>query len=337
MYKANPTRYDHMKYNYVGNSGLKLSQISLGMWQNFGEELPFNQVREMVLAAFDAGVTHFDLANNYGRPAGSAESNLGRILKEDLMMYRDEIIISTKAGYGMWEGPYGDGGSRKYLMASLNQSLNRLGLDYVDIFYHHRPDYETPLRETMNALADIVKQGKALYVGLSNYPADRAKEAADILNEYGVKLLITQPRFNMFERWIQTEGLVEAMVDKGVGIIPYSILFQGMLTNKYIKGIPKDSRMGNKDVVFLQDERITPEYKIAITKLKDIADKRNQSIAQLALAWTCAQKGISSVLVGISRLSQLESNLEALINLEFTNEELQEIDDIVKTYPMTYR
>lgn len=332
MYKANPKRYDNMQYNRVGKSGLKLPQVSLGLWQNFGNETPYETVKEMVLAAFDAGITHFDLANNYGRPAGSAERNFGKILANELAPYRDELIISTKAGYGMWEGPYGDWGSRKYLMASLDQSLNRLGLDYVDIFYHHRPDYDTPLEETMKALADIVSSGKALYVGISNYPADRAKKASQLLASYGVKLLITQPHFSMFDRWIQTENLVDTMIDEGVGIIPFSILSQGLLTDKYIKEIPKDSRIGNPDVWFLTEDNITDAYKEAIIGLKQLALKRNQSIAQMVVAWTCAQKGISSVLLGVSRLSQLQSNLEAIQHISFTKEELKMIDQILTTY-----
>jgi len=329
MYKAASDRYQKMPYNRVGKSGLKLPQLSLGFWQNFGEEKPFEEVKEIVLKAFDAGITHFDLANNYGRPAGSAEKNLGIILSNELAPYRDELIISTKAGYGMWEGPYGDHGSRKYLMASIDQSLNRLQLDYVDIFYHHRPDYETPLEETMKALADIVQQGKALYVGISNYPAERARRAVELLRSYGVDMLITQPHFSMLDRWIQTEGLVEAMVDEGVGIIPFSILSQGLLTDKYIDKIPEDSRVANPDIWFLTEENITKDLRTKLIALQKIAKKRGQSLAEMTIAWTCAQRGISSVLLGVSKLSQLESNLNAIKNINFSEEELQEILSIL--------
>lgn len=329
MYKAASDRYDKMVYRRVGKSGLKLPVLSLGFWQNFGNEKPFEDVKEVVLAAFDNGITHFDLANNYGRPGGSAETNLGKILKAELKPYRDQLIISTKAGYGMWEGPYGDFGSRKYLMASIDQSLDRLGLDYVDIFYHHRPDYDTPLEETMKALADIVAMGKALYVGISNYPADRAREAKKLLESYGVKLLIHQPSFSMLNRWIQTEGLVDAMVEEGVGIIPFSILQQGLLTSKYLKEIPTNSRMGNPVTWWFKEEELTEELKAKLLKLKAIAVKRNQTLAQLAIAWTAAQKGISSVLLGVSRLSQLEANLGALENMDFTEKELNDIMEIL--------
>ena len=330
MYVAAKDRYKKMKYNRVGKSGLKLPQISLGLWQNFGEEKPFEEVKEIVLKAFDNGITHFDLANNYGRPGGSAETNMGKILAEELAPYRDELIISTKAGYGMWEGPYGDEGSRKYLMASLDQSLNRLGLKYVDIFYHHRPDYETPLEETMKALADIVTQGKALYVGISSYPIELALKAKDILAGYGVRLLIHQPNFSMLNQWIQDTKLDQKLFDAGVGIIPFSILSQGLLTGKYIKDIPKDSRIGNPDVPFLSEGNVTKELREKLIKLQTIAVSRGQSLAQMAISWTCVQKGISSVLIGVSRLSQLNDNLESLNNLEFTENELKEINAILK-------
>ncbi len=330
MYIAAKDRYQNMPYNRVGKSGLKLPQLSLGLWQNFGYEKPFEEVKEIILKAFDSGITHFDLANNYGRPGGSAETNLGKILANELAPYRDELIISTKAGYGMWEGPYGDEGSRKYLIASLDQSLKRLGIDYVDIFYHHRPDYNTPLEETMKALADIVTQGKALYVGISNYPIDLAKKAKELLDGYGVKLLIHQPSFSMLNRWIQDTRLDEVMEQEGIGIIPFSILSQGLLTAKYINDIPKDSRIGNPDVPFLNEGNVTKELRKKLVALKEIADKRGQSLAQMAIAWTCAQKGISTVLIGVSRLSQLNSNLEALNNLEFSERELSNILEIVK-------
>lgn len=330
MYKAAKDRYENMRYNRVGKSGLKLPQLSLGLWQNFGEEKPFEETKEIILKAFDSGITHFDLANNYGRPAGSAERNFGKIMRAELAPYRDQLIISTKAGYGMWEGPYGDFGSRKYLMASIDQSLKRLNLDYVDIFYHHRPDFETPLEETMKALADIVQQGKALYVGISNYPAERARRAIKILRDYGVEMLITQPHFSMLDRWVQKEGLADAMVDEGVGIIPFSILSQGLLTDKYIDQIPKDSRVANPDVWFLNEDNITKELRDKLKKLQGIAKKRKQSLAEMTIAWTCIQKGISSVLIGVSKLSQLESNLNVLKNMSFTKEELDEIDAILE-------
>ncbi|MFU8787302.1 MAG: aldo/keto reductase [Candidatus Izemoplasmataceae bacterium] len=330
MYQANKQRYEKMTYRRVGKSGLKLPLISLGFWLNFGHEKPFEEIKDIVLTAFDHGITHFDLANNYGRPAGSAESNLGKILANELKPYRDQLIISTKAGYGMWEGPYGDFGSRKYLMASLDQSLERLGLKYVDIFYHHRPDYDTPLEETMKALADIVLMGKALYVGISSYPADRARKAKEILASYGVDLLIHQPSFSMLNRWIQKEGLADAMVEEGVGIIPFSILQQGLLTEKYLKEIPEDSRMGSPATWWFKPSELTDELKAKLIKLKGLADKRNQSLAQMAIAWTLSQKGISSVLIGVSRLSQLNDNLEALKNLEFTDAEFSEIESILK-------
>ncbi|MCD4827734.1 MAG: aldo/keto reductase [Acholeplasmataceae bacterium] len=330
MYTANPKRYEKMIYNRVGKSGLLLPQLSLGFWQNFGEEKPFEEVKEIVLAAFDHGITHFDLANNYGRPWGSAERNLGKILANELKPYRDELIISTKAGYYMWAGPYGDMGSRKYLFASLNQSLKRLNLEYVDIFYHHRPDYDTPLEETMKALADIVHMGKALYVGISNYPADRAVEAKKLLKEYGVDLLIHQPKFSMLNRWIQDEGLVDAMVEEGVGIIPFSILSQGLLTTKYLKEIPKDSRAGDKANPFLNENNITKEVLDKVVKLNEIAIKRGQSLAEMAVSWTCQSKGISSVLLGVSRMEQLLSNLKAIDNLEFSKAELDLIESITR-------
>ncbi len=329
MDKPAKDRYEKMPYNRVGRSGLKLPQLSLGLWQNFGEEKPYEEVRKIILKAFDNGITHFDLANNYGRPAGSAERNFGRIMREDLAPYRDELIISTKAGFGMWEGPYGDLGSRKHLMASIDQSLERLNLDYVDIFYHHRPDYDTPLEETMKALADIVKQGKALYVGISNYPAERARRAIKILRGHGVKMLITQPHFSMLDRWVQTEGLADAMIDEGVGIIPFSILSQGLLTGKYIDKIPEDSRVADPDVWFLSEDNITEDLRDKLKKLQTIAEKRGQSLAQMAIAWTCVQKGITSVLIGVSKLSQLENNLEALENLSFSKDELDAIDRIL--------
>lgn len=330
MYVAAKDRYQKMKYNHVGKSGLKLPQLSLGFWQNFGNEKPYKEVKEIVLKAFDNGITHFDLANNYGRPFGSAESNLGRILKEELAPYRDELVISTKAGYTMWDGPYGDHGSRKYIMASLDQSLNRLGLKYVDIFYHHRPDYDTPLIETMKTLADVVTQGKALYIGLSNYPKDRALEAIRILRGYGVELLIHQPKLSMLNTWVHDDKLDEMLIEEGVGMIPFSVLSQGLLTMKYIKDVPLSSRAGNPDVPFLNKDNITSELKQKLIELDTIAKSRNQSLAQMAISWAYNQKAVSSVLLGVSRISQLELNLETLNNLEFSNEELNRIQKIIK-------
>lgn len=329
MYIAASDRYQKMKYNRVGKSGLKLPQLSLGFWQNFGNEKPYEEVKEIVLKAFDNGITHFDLSNNYGRPFGSAESNLGKILKEELAPYRDELIISTKAGYTMWSGPYGDHGSRKYIMASLDQSLNRLGLKYVDIFYHHRPDYDTPLKETMKALADIVTQGKALYIGLSNYPLERALEAVKILRGYGVELLIHQPKLSMLNRWVSDEKLDKMLIKEGVGMIPFSVLSQGLLTMKYVKDVPLSSRAGNPDVPFLNKESVTVELKNKLIKLNDIAITRNQSLAQMAISWAYNQLGVSSVLLGVSKISQLEANLETLDNLEFSSDELTKINEII--------
>ncbi|MCD6482168.1 MAG: aldo/keto reductase [Candidatus Izimaplasma sp.] len=331
MYIADKNRYNKMSYNRVGKSGLKLPQLSLGLWQNFGKEKPFEEVKEIILKAFDNGITHFDLANNYGRPGGSAEENLGKLMANELLPYRDQIIISTKAGYGMWPGPYGDFGSRKYLMASIDQSLKRLNIKYVDIFYHHRPDYNTPLEETMKALADIVTQGKALYIGISNYPTNLAVKASDLLAKYGVKLLIHQPSFSMLNRWIQDTALDKAMEENGVGIIPYSVLSQGLLTEKYIEGIPDDSRVSNPNVPFVNEGDVTKELRKKLTKLKTIADSRGQTLAQLAISWTCIQRGISTVLIGVSKLSQLIDNLDALNKLEFNKDELLKIDKILKT------
>ncbi len=331
MYIAYPDRYKNMTYNKVGNSGLKLPQLSLGLWQNFGNEKDFEHVKEIILAAFDAGITHFDLANNYGRPFGSAEENLGKILSTDLLPYRDELIISTKAGYPMWDGPYGDGGSRKYIFASLHQSLKRLQLDYVDIFYHHRPDYNTPLEETMKALAGIVHQGKALYIGLSNYPTERAVEAQKILKSYGVELLIHQPRFNMLERWVQETNLDTELEQVGVGMIPFSILKQGILTGKYSNGIPSKSRAADKDVRFLQTDQITQDLISKSVELSKIAESRQQTLAEMSIAWVCAQQNVSSVLLGVSKLSQLHSNLKSIKNMTFTKEELDAIDSITKS------
>ncbi len=329
MYVAAKNRYDKMIYNRVGKSGLKLPQFSLGFWQNFGFEKDYEEVKEIVLKAFDSGITHFDLANNYGRPFGSAEINLGKILKNELAPYRDELIISTKAGYTMWDGPYGDHGSRKYIMASLDQSLNRLGIKYVDIFYHHRPDYDTPLKETMKALADIVNQGKALYIGLSNYPKERALEAIEVLRGYGVELLIHQPKLSMLNQWVKETELDKMLIKEGVGMIPFSILSQGLLTEKYITEIPLDSRAGNPDVGFLNEDSVTSELRVKLVKLKEIAKKRKQSLAQMAISWASMQNGVSSVLLGVSRIGQLEANLDALNNRFFTDKEIKDINKIL--------
>ena len=317
-----------MKYKRCGKSGILLPRISLGLWQNFGGSNVFENSREMVLGAFDRGITHFDLANNYGPPAGSAEETFGQILAKDLKPYRDELIISSKAGYYMWPGPYGEWGSKKNLVASLDQSLKRMGLEYVDIFYHHRPDPDTPLEETMDALAHIVRQGKALYVGISNYKAEDAKKAIHILKDMGVHCLIHQPRYSMFDRWVE-DGLLDVLDEEGVGAIAFSPLAQGLLTNKYFNGIPSDSRAGGPSV-FLRPESVTDEKIEKAKKLNEIAKTRGQSLAQLALSWVLRRKEITSVIIGASRLSQIDDNIGALNNLEFTSDELNAIEEILK-------
>ena len=317
-----------MKYKRCGKSGILLPRISLGLWQNFGGSNVFENSREMVLGAFDRGITHFDLANNYGPPAGSAEETFGQILAKDLKPYRDELIISSKAGYYMWPGPYGEWGSKKNLVASLDQSLKRMGLEYVDIFYHHRPDPDTPLEETMDALAHIVRQGKALYVGISNYKAEDAKKAIHILKDMGVHCLIHQPRYSMFDRWVE-DGLLDVLDEEGVGAIAFSPLAQGLLTNKYFNGIPSDSRAGGPSV-FLRPESVTDEKIEKAKKLNEIAKNRGQSLAQLALSWVLRRKEITSVIIGASRLSQIDDNIGALNNLEFTSDELNAIEEILK-------
>lgn len=328
MYRADENRYEHMKYRRCGKSGLKLPLISLGLWHNFGDVTLVETSRQMVRKAFDLGITHFDLANNYGPPAGSAELNFGRILKEDFMPYRDEMIISTKAGYTMWPGPYGDWGSKKYLIASLDQSLKRMGLDYVDIFYHHRPDPETPLEETMAALDLIVRQGKALYVGISNYPADRAKEAIKILKELGTPCLIHQPKYSMFERWIES-GLQDVLKEEGVGSIAFSPLAGGRLTNRYINGIPEDSRAASSSP-FLKENQITVEMIDKIKRLNALAERRGQTLAQMSLAWVLREEKVTSALIGASKVSQIEDCVKAIDYLEFTKQELEEIEVILK-------
>jgi len=325
-YIANESRYDTMKYNRCGKWGIKLPAVSLGLWHNFGGVDIFENGRAMLHRAFDLGITHFDLANNYGPPPGSAEENFGRILKQDFAAYRDELIISTKAGYLMWPGPYGEWGSRKYVLSSLDQSLKRMGLDYVDIFYSHRPDTDTPLEETMMALDQAVRSGKALYVGISNYPADMAREAACILKELGTPCLIHQPKYSMFERWVEDE-LLDVLEHEGIGCLAFSPLAQGLLTDKYLNGIPEGSRATRE--VFLKKEHVDSAYE-KIVKLNQIAMERGQSLAQMALAWVLRDKRISSVLIGASSVKQIENNVETLNKLSFFDEELVEIEGILK-------
>jgi len=326
-YTAAADRYENMQYRRCGKSGLKLPLISLGLWHNFGHVDDFNTGKQILHTAFDKGITHFDLANNYGPPAGSAEENFGKILKQSFSSYRDELIISSKAGWGMWPGPYGDFGSKKYLIASLDQSLKRMGLDYVDIFYHHRPDPETPLEESMGALDQIVKQGKALYVGISSYNAEDTLKASKILKELGTPCLIHQPRYNMLDRWVE-DGLLDVLEQEGIGSIPFSPLEQGILTNKYLKGIPENSRAA-KSTGFLQKDQVTEEVINKVRALNNIADKRGQSLAQMAVVWLLKDKRVTSVLVGVSSEKQLLDNLAALNNLDFTNEELQQIESVL--------
>jgi L-glyceraldehyde 3-phosphate reductase len=329
-YLANTDRYKNMEYRRCGNSGLKLPAVSLGLWHNFGDIDVLENARNILRLAFDSGITHFDLANNYGPPAGSAEENFGKIFKDDFKPYRDELIISTKAGWGMWEGPYGDWGSKKYLVASLDQSLKRMGLDYVDIFYHHRPDPETPLEETMTALDLIVRQGKALYVGISSYLPEEAEKAFKILKELGTPCLIHQPRYSMFDRWVEY-GLLDILEQDGVGCIPFSPLAQGLLTNKYLNGIPEGSRAATHRGNGAIDENEVTEDKIArIRKLNDLAINRGQDLAQMALAWILRDKRITSVLIGASRPQQVTDSLGCLNNLAFTADELNRINEILK-------
>lgn len=319
-------RYEQMIYNRCGKSGIKLPAISLGLWHNFGGVDVFENCRKLIQRAFDVGITHFDLANNYGPPAGSAEETFGQILKKDFAGYRDEMIISSKAGYYMWPGPYGDWGSKKYLISSLDQSLKRMQLEYVDIFYSHRPDPETPVEETMTALDQIVRQGKALYVGISNYKADQAKKAIQILSELGTPCLIHQPKYSMFERWVEG-GLLDVLEDYGVGCIAFSPLAQGMLTNRYQKGIPEGSRASKGQ--FLKPEMLTEEKLSKIRALHQIAESRGQSLAQMALAWVLRDKRVTSVLIGASSTEQLDDNLKTLENIDFTKEELKKIEEIL--------
>ena len=326
-YVANPERYKKMQYKRCGNSGLLLPRLSLGLWHNFGDTDNLLKARNILRTAFDLGITHFDLANNYGPPYGAAETNFGKLFHQDFKNYRDELIISSKAGFDMWPGPYGNYGSKKYLIASLDQSLKRMGLDYVDIFYHHRPDPETPLEETMAALHQIVQQGKALYVGISNYSAELTKKAYDILKEMGTPLLIHQPKYSMFERWVEN-GLLNVLDDKKVGGIVFSPLAQGLLTDKYLNGFPEDSR-AVRDARYLDTGQITQDLLNKISALNDLAKNRNQSLAQMAIAWLLQKPQVTSVLVGVSKPEQLKDNVKALDNLTFKNEELQTIENIL--------
>ena len=327
MYTAMETRYDTMKYNRLGHSGLKLPAISLGLWHNFGNTANFDNMQNMCRTAFDNGITHFDLANNYGPPEGAAEINFGRILKEDLHHYRDELVISTKSGYWMWPGPYGEWGSRKQLLSSLDQSLKRLGLEYVDIFYHHRPDPDTPLEETMGALATAVQSGKALYVGLSNYDGESLMRAAEILSELKVPFVINQNRYSIFDRSIENNGLKDTAAKLGKGIIAFSPLAQGLLTDRYLMGIPKDSRILT-DGRFLTAEAITERRLTQIRQLNELAADRGQTLAQMALSWILRDGIVSSVLVGASKPGQIMDNINVAGNTKFTTEELDRIDRI---------
>jgi len=326
-YIADENRYEKIKYRRSGSSGLLLPELSLGLWHNFGDNDDFKNARNLLKCAFDNGITHFDLANNYGPPPGSAEKNFGKILKKDFKPYRDELIISSKAGYGMWPGPYGDLGSKKFLVASLDQSLQRMGLDYVDIFYHHRPDYDTPLEETMGALDLIVRQGKALYVAISNYQPERAAKAFKILKELGTPCIIHQPRYNLFDRWIE-DGLLDLLDNSGVGAICFSPLAQGMLTNKYINGLPQDSR-AVKESPFLNTGQVL-EHLPKIKALNEIAENRNQNLAQMAISWILKDDRITSVLIGASKTDQIIDSLKATENTSFSDDELNNINAVLK-------
>ena len=329
VYKAKQDRYQTMQYNRSGQSGLLLPAISLGLWHNFGGVDTFENGRAMLRSAFDLGITHFDLANNYGPPPGSAEEMFGKVLKADLAPYRDELIISTKAGYHMWDGPYGEWGSKKYLVASLDQSLKRMGLDYVDIFYSHRPDPNTPLEETMAALDLIVRQGKALYVGISSYSAEETAQAIEILNGLGTPLLIHQPKYSMFDRWIE-DGLQDVLQQNGVGSIAFCPLAQGLLTNKYLSGVALDSRAAKATGSgALEKDHITEQVVHQVRQLQAIATERGQSLAQMALAWVLREGRVTSALIGASKVSQIEENVAALNNLSFTQEELENIERIL--------
>ena len=327
-YVASPDRYQSMSYPRCGKSGLRLPQLSLGLWQNFGAVDSLANARSMIHRAFDLGISHFDLANNYGPNFGSAESTFGQVMAEGLSHYRDELIISSKAGYDMWPGPYGIGGSRKYLVASCDQSLKRCGVEYFDIFYSHCFDPETPLEETMQALDYIVRSGRALYVGISSYDPEQTRQAAAILKDLGTPLLIHQPRYNLFDRWIE-DGLTDALDDEGVGAIVFSPLSQGMLTNKYLGGIPKDSRAARGEQIYLSENDITESTIAKIKALNEVAEARGQSLAQMALAWVLNNKTVTSAIIGASRVEQIEDSVAALKNTEFSHAELKKIDDIV--------
>ncbi|HEX5943118.1 MAG TPA: L-glyceraldehyde 3-phosphate reductase [Anaerolineales bacterium] len=328
-YLASDSRYNSMPYKRTGNSGLKLPQVSLGWWYNFGGRDVLENGRAIARRAFDLGVTHFDLANNYGPPPGTAEENFGTLFKQDFHPYRDELIVSTKAGYDMWPGPYGEWGSRKYLLASLDQSLKRMGLDYVDIFYSHRFDPDTPLEETMGALDSAVRQGKALYVGISSYNPDQTRRAAQILRELGTPCLIHQPSYNMFDRWVE-EGLLDVLLDEGIGCIVFSPLAQGQLTDRYLKGIPSGARASKTERVWLTPDDVKANLP-KVQKLNELAQERGQSLAQMAIAWTLRKPAVTSSLIGASSVRQLEDNLAALNNLRFSDEELDRIESILKS------
>jgi L-glyceraldehyde 3-phosphate reductase len=326
-YEPAADRYEKMTYRRAGRSGLQLPAISLGLWHNFGDGRPWDRQRDIVLRAFDLGVTHFDLANNYGPPAGSAEANFGRLLAADLRAHRDELVISTKAGYHMWNGPYGEWGSRKYLVSSLDQSLRRMGLDYVDIFYHHRPDPDTPIEETMGALDAVVRSGKALYVGISNYSSEQTEAAAAVLKDLGTPLLIHQPSYSILNRWIERDNLLDTLEEAGAGCIAFSPLQQGLLTDRYLSGIPDDSRV--RTSVFLNESDLDNKTMARIHALNDIAKRRGQSLAQLALVWALRDRRMTSLIIGASSVSQLENNIAALDNPALSQEEVDEIDGTV--------
>jgi len=329
-YTADSNRYDSMQYRRCGKSGLKLPAISLGLWHNFGEIDDFGKCRTIIQTAFDNGITHFDLANNYGPPPGGAEVTFGKIFKQDLKPYRDEMIVSSKAGYGMWPGPYGEWGSKKYLVSSLDQSLKRMGLDYVDIFYHHRPDPETPLEETMGALDLIVRQGKALYIGISNYSASETQKAIEVLNSLGTPLLIHQAKYSMLVRWVE-EGLLEVLDKNGVGCIAFSSLAQGILTNKYLNGIPADSRAASaRGNGALESNVLTQEIIQKVRRLNELAQQRGQDMAQMALAWILKDQRMTSLIIGASKAEQVIDSLQSLKNYQFTNDELNTIESILK-------
>ena len=329
-YQANPTRYQNMEYRRCGKSGLLLPAISLGLWHNFGHIDSLDNAENILKLAFDSGITHFDLANNYGPPPGSAEENFGKIFRKNFIPYRDELLISTKAGWGMWEGPYGDFGSKKYLVASLDQSLKRMGLDYVDIFYHHRPDPNTPLEETMKTLDQMVRQGKALYVGISSYQPEEARRAFNILKQLGTPCLIHQPKYSMFDRWVEN-GLMDVLHENGVGCIPFSPLAQGLLTNKYLNGIPEGSRAtSHRGNGAIDESAVTEATIVKIRELNKLAENRGQNLAQMALAWILKDERVTSVLIGVSRPAQVIDSIQCLNNYTFTSEELALIDHILK-------